>query len=73
MDWEGIYQIFHLSKEGEIWRLSGPFQTLSKSMGKTHQVVQKLEFSRRKIAVVQAYNNIYIKHVIDTQEMQREC
>ena len=33
MDWEGIYQIFHLWKEGEIWRLPGPFQALSKSMG----------------------------------------
>ena len=30
--WEGIYQICHLWKEDEIWRLPVPFQALSKSI-----------------------------------------
>ena len=33
MDWEGVYQIFHLWKEGEIWRLPGPHQTPSIEYG----------------------------------------
>jgi len=54
MDLEGIYQICRLSKENEIWRLPGPFQTLSKSIGEKHTSgIVAVKLKKIKITVVQ--------------------